>query len=113
MSEPDPPKEETQEKPAEPVEEREYEYPIPPPTFDYLVFSLRAQTEMHLGLMHFGEEKDKPKPNLRLAQHTIDMMATLAEKTKGNLSLEEQRYLENSLTELRFRYVQVADESKR
>ena len=34
----------------------------------------------------------------------------LHEKTKGNLSLEEHRMLENSLTELRFRYVQVSDE---
>ncbi len=29
----------------------------------------------------------------------------IAEKTKGNLSMEEQRLIENSLTELRFRYV--------
>ena len=34
----------------------------------------------------------------------------LLEKTKGNLDLEEQRLLENSLTELRFRFVQVSDE---
>ena len=32
------------------------------------------------------------------------------EKTKGNLTMEEHRTLENSLTELRFRFVQVADE---
>jgi hypothetical protein len=37
-------------------------------------------------------------------------MGMLLEKTKGNLSLEEHRMLENSLTELRFRYVQVSDE---
>jgi hypothetical protein len=39
------------------------------------------------------------------------MMGVLLEKTKGNLSLEEQRLLENSLTELRFRFVQVSDET--
>ena len=38
------------------------------------------------------------------------MMAVLLEKTRGNLTLEEQRLLENSLTELRFRFVQVSDE---
>lgn len=115
MSDTETPKEPTQEQTQEPpaAEEQEFEYPVPPPTFDYLVFSLRAQAEMHLGLLHFGEEKDRPKPNLKLAQHTIDMMAMLAEKTKGNLGIEEQRYLENSLTELRFRYVQAAEESKR
>ena len=85
--------------------------PLPPPTFEFLIFSLRSQVEMQLGLMHFGDEKDRPKPNLRLARHTIDLMAMLLEKTKGNLSLEEQRHLENSLTELRFRYVQVVESS--
>jgi hypothetical protein len=65
---------------------------------------------MQLGLMHFGEE-EKPKPDLMLARHTLDLMAVLLEKTKGNLTLEEQRMLENSVTELRFRYVQIAEES--
>ena len=83
--------------------------PLPPASFSFLVFSMRAQVEVHLGLMHYGEE-EKPTPNLELARHTIDMMGILLEKTKGNLTIEEQRLLENSLTELRFRYVQVSDE---
>jgi hypothetical protein len=87
------------------------EIPLPPPTFEYLVFSLGAQAELHLGLLHFGDEKDRPKPDLRLARHSIDMLAMLRDKTKGNLTLEEQRYLENSLTELQFRFVQVSGES--
>ena len=33
----------------------------------------------------------------------------LEPKTRGNLDLDESRLLENSLTELRFRYVQVAE----
>ena len=60
--------------------------------------------------MHFGEE-EKPKPQLSLARHTIDMLGILLEKTKGNRAMEEQRLLENSLTELRFRYVQVSEET--
>jgi len=76
--------------------------PLPPASFTFLVFSLRAQAEMQLGLMPYGEE-EHPKPELDLARHTIDMLGVLSEKTKGNLSLEEQRLLENSLTELRFR----------
>ena len=63
-------------------------------------------------LLHFGEEKDRPKPNLKLASHTIDMMAMLLDKTKGNLSMEEQRLIENSVTELRFRFVQASDSLK-
>ena len=88
-------------------------FPLPPASFTFLVLSFRAQAEMHLGLVHFGEDEgeEKPKPDLVLARHTIDLMAMLLEKTKGNLSMEEQRLLENSLTELRFRFVQVSEES--
>jgi hypothetical protein len=86
--------------------------PLPPPSFEFLVLSLRSQAEMQLGMLHFGEEKDRPKPNLQLARHTIDMMAMLLEKTKGNLSIEETRLLENSLTELRYRCVQISEAPK-
>jgi hypothetical protein len=85
------------------------QFTLPPPSFGFLVLSLRAQAEMQLGLMRFTEE-EKAEPNLPMARHTIDLMALLLEKTKGNLSLEEQRLLENSVTELRFRFVQVSDE---
>jgi hypothetical protein len=94
----------TEQKPEE------FQIPLPPASFGFLVFSLRTQVEMQLGLMHFGEE-EPPQPDLRMASHTIDLMAILLEKTKGNLTLDEQRLLENSLTELRFRFVQVSDEA--
>ena len=79
-----------QEAPDEP------RMPLPPPTFLFLVLSLRAQCEIQLGLMNYGQT-EKAEPDLMLSRHTID-------------SLEEHRMLENSLTELRFRYVQVSDE---
>ena len=82
---------------------------LPPATFTFLVLSLRAQAEMQLGLVTFGQE-EKGEPDLDLARHSIDMMAVLMEKTKGNLALDEHRLLENALTELRFRFVQVSDE---
>ena len=85
-------------------------FPLPPATFSFLVLSLRTQCEAHLGLMSFEEEK--AEPNLDLARHTIDMMGMLLEKTKGNLSLEEHRLLENSLTELRFRFVQISEKAR-
>jgi hypothetical protein len=84
-------------------------FPLPPPTFEFLVFSLKTQAEMQLGLFQFGEPSEEP-PNLPAARHAIDLLAMIAEKTRGNLSLEEQRLVENSLTELRFRFVQVAEQ---
>jgi hypothetical protein len=92
-----------------PIAQEDAPIPMPPASFSFIVLSLRAQTEVQLGLMHFGEE-EKPQPDLQLARHSIDLMAVLLEKTKGNLSLEEHRLLENSLTELRFRFVQVSDD---
>ncbi len=88
----------------------DFQIPLPPASFSFLVLSLRAQAEMQLGLMHFGQE-DKPETDLPLARHTIDLLGVLQEKTKGNLQLEEQRLLENSLTELRFRYVQASEDA--
>jgi Domain of unknown function (DUF1844) len=87
----------------------ESDFPVPPPTFEFLVFSLKTQAEIQLGLYGFGE--DKPEgPNLPAARHAIELLAMLAEKTRGNLALEEQRLIENSLTELRFRFVQISEE---
>lgn len=85
-------------------------YPTPPATFEFLVLSLKMQAEMRLGLIPMGEEENT-KPDLPAARHAIDLLAMILEKTKGNLSLEEQRLAENSLTELRFRYVQVSQAS--
>lgn len=91
----------------------EPEMPLPPPNFEWLVYSLDLGARMALGLLHFGDEKEAPAPDLRRAQHSIDMLAMVQEKTRGNLTLEEQRLIENSLTELRFRYVQAADELRK
>jgi hypothetical protein len=90
------------------------EFPIPPADFSFLIQSILMQTQMQLGLLHFGDEDETPEePNLQLARHSIDLLAMLEEKTKGNLTVEEQRLLENGLTEIRFRYVQVVDEQKK
>ncbi|MBV8705989.1 MAG: DUF1844 domain-containing protein [Acidobacteriaceae bacterium] len=89
-------------------------YPVPPANFLFLVESILMQAQMQLGLLKLGEKEDEDsEPNLPLARHSIDLLGMLQEKTKGNLTTEEQRLLENGLTELRFRYVQVSDELKR
>ena len=88
----------------------EQEYPLPPATFEFLILSMKAQTEMHLGMYHFGEEKDRPEPDFRIARHTIDLLSMLQEKTRGNTTMEEQRLIDNALTELRFRFVQAMEQ---
>jgi hypothetical protein len=93
------------------MSETEFEPPLPPPTFDFLVSSFVMQAQVQLGLLYFGDEKERPKPNLPMSRHVIDTLAMLQEKTRGNLTLDEQRMLENSLTELRFRYVQAVEQA--
>ena len=81
---------------------------LPPADFDFLVYSLRLQTELNLGLLPFGAPgEEKSGPDFELARHNIDLLAMLQVKTKGNLTTEEQRALDSSVTELRFRFVQV------
>lgn len=92
---------------------QEQDFPLPPASFEFLVLSWKMQAEAHLGLLPTGEDKERPERNFPMARHAIDLLAVLQEKTKGNLTLEEQRFLENSLTELRFRYIQLLEESKK
>ncbi len=100
--------EETQSSSETPSESPQAEAPragpLPAASFEMLILSLGMQAQMELGM---GAPNPDHPPNLDIARHTIDLLAVLQEKTKGNLSLEEQRLLENTLTELRFRYVQA------
>ena len=77
---------------------------LPAPDFDFLVYSLRLQAEMSLGILPLGETQE---PDLEMARHRIDLLAMLQEKTRGNLSTEEQRSLDDSLMELRLRFVEA------
>jgi len=83
---------------------------LPPPDFGFLVYSLRLQAELSMGLLPFGDEQ---KPDFSLARHHIDLLAMLQEKTRGNLTMEEQRALDNSITELRFRFIQAREQESR
>jgi hypothetical protein len=83
---------------------------LPPPDFDFLVYSLRLQAELSLGLLPLDENIEPDlnfEPDLDVARHNIDLLAMLQTKTKGNLTLEEQRALDNSVVELRFRFVEA------
>jgi hypothetical protein len=71
-------------------------FTLPPASLEFLIFSLRAEAEIRL-----------EETALELARHSIDMLAVLQEKTQGNLSREEAWLLENTLTELRMRFVQA------
>jgi len=80
--------------------------PMLPADFSTLVLSLGSSAMMNLGEGHPGQDKPPPK-DLPLAKHAIDMLTVLEEKTKGNLSKEEEQLLEGLLFDLRLRYVEA------
>ncbi|MCM0604711.1 MAG: DUF1844 domain-containing protein [Xanthomonadaceae bacterium] len=53
------------------------------------------------------EMNEKPKIDLDLARHNIDLLELMDEKTKGNRTAEESKLLEQLLFETRMRYVEV------
>lgn len=82
------------------------------PAVDFGTFVLSLG---HSVLVSLGEAPDPsgqaiPR-NLPMARQTIDLIALLAEKTKGNLTGEEERVLEQLLYDLRNRYLQAEKES--
>jgi len=84
----------------------EQRVPLPEVNFNSLIFSLSSSALLHIGEIadpHTGEKRQ----DLALAKHTIDIMAMLKEKTKGNLNEEEDKFLDNILTDLRWRYVKA------
>jgi hypothetical protein len=85
---------------------------LPPADFDFLIYSLRLQTELSLGLLLLGPPgEDETGLDFDLARHNIDLLAMLQQKTKGNLTAEEQRALDNSVTRLRFHLTQIQQEA--
>ena len=47
------------------------------------------------------------EPDLELARYNIDMLMALEEKTKGNLTPEEEQLMEDVLYDLRLRYIKA------
>lgn len=81
--------------------------PLPEGNFAALVSTLTTQALFALGLLQVkGQEENEP--DLEMARYNIDMLETLEEKTRGNLTEEEQKVLSNTLSELRMGYVRVA-----
>lgn len=68
-------------------------------TFSTHVISLNAMAMMYLGLIE-GGEVDRES-----AQHIIDTLAMLREKTQGNLTADEARLLDSILHDLRLKFV--------
>ena len=76
-------------------------------TFEKFVASLYMTALMQLGLA--APQGGKPEVDLIGARQTIDTLALLQEKTKGNLTPAEENMLQNVLYELRMAYLEVTN----
>lgn len=81
---------------------------LPAASFGTLVQGIVTQILFHLG--DIATRGGEPTVNLDLAKHHIDTLGVLEEKTRGNLSEQEQRLLDSALYETRMRYVSVASQ---
>jgi hypothetical protein len=81
--------------------------PLPSLDFTTLVLSLSQTALVHLG-EGAGAEGEASAPNLALARQTIDLLGVLQEKTKGNLTGDEERLLDQVLYDLRIRFVELS-----
>ncbi len=74
------------------------------PEFSHIVISLAQTAYVQLGVIEDPFSKSKSK-DLEQAKFTIDLLDMLKEKTKGNLTKEEEELLEDVLYDLRMKYL--------
>lgn len=78
--------------------------------FNY-VASMGYQAMIFLGEVP-NPMTNETEQNLRQAKFLIDTIALVNDKTKGNLSQQEDQFIKNTLHELQMKYVELAQKGK-
>jgi uncharacterized protein DUF1844 len=81
--------------------------PAGPITFTSFLWGMASSAFIHLGDAP-NPETGKVQKDLTLARQSLDLLAMLREKTRGNLTDEEERIFDRLLTDLRLRFVEAA-----
>jgi hypothetical protein len=82
--------------------------PAPPAmNFDRLVQSLYMTAAVQMGAG--AAPNEQPRIDILGARQSIDMLTVLDEKTKGNLSEQEKRLLQNALFDLRMSFLEITN----
>ena len=81
---------------------------LPPLEFSSVVLLLYFPALIQLGLVE-DPATGKVRANLGLAKRNIDLLDLLRDRTKGNLALEEEKFLDGALDQLKLAYLQKAD----
>jgi hypothetical protein len=78
---------------------------VPEMTFERLVQSLYTQALLLLG--GAAQPGENPRVDIIGARQTIDMLSVLSEKSKGNLTQNEDRLLQSALFDLRMGFLEI------
>jgi Domain of unknown function (DUF1844) len=106
------PSSETARAPEQPPAEMQDEIEIPgaddPASFANFLMSIASNAASSLGMMEHPVTR-KREVDLELGKHWIDVLGMLQDKTRNNLSPQEQQILEGLLADLRMQYVSLAN----
>ena len=94
------------EKEPPPLKTEKAESPYIPVTFASFILSLATSALVHLG-QQINPETGQQTISLSAARQSIDLLALLQEKTKGNLTREEESLLSETLFALQMRFVDI------
>jgi hypothetical protein len=95
---------EASHKAAAEADKNSQELPLPEITFSSLLFSLSSSAFVSLGAIP-DPNTGKTEKNLHLVKQTIDLLGLLREKTRNNLTQEEEVLFDHLLYDLRMSYV--------
>ncbi len=81
---------------------------LPPLEFSSIIVLFYFPALIHLGLMEDPASGER-RENMVLAKRNIDLLDLLRDRTKGNLEAEEEKFLEDVLSQLKMAYLKKAE----
>lgn len=75
-------------------------------SFSMLIMSIASSAVMAMGLAPNPQNGEVSKDK-NMARFNIDLLLVLQEKTKGNLSSDEVKFLENLINDLQMKFVSI------
>ncbi len=83
---------------------------LPPASVQGLISVFATQAYLALGILT-TQENEEPVQDFEMAKYNIDMLEVLQDKTKGNLSDDESKMLNEALNNLRMAFVQLSSKA--
>ena len=76
------------------------------PSFSTLAMSIGSSALMSMGQVQHPETGETSK-DFKIAQFNIDLLVLLKDKTKNNLSSDEEKFLCSLISDLQFKFLEA------